>query len=45
VTDKPLPADRHQITILVNDPDAEITLPQGAEPPSQVGNTGDSQSR
>jgi hypothetical protein len=36
VTDKPLQADRHKITILVNDPDAEITLPAGAEPPAQV---------
>lgn len=37
VTDKPLPADRHKITILVNDPDAAITLPEGAEPPAQIG--------
>lgn len=36
VADKPLETDRHQITILVNDPDAEITLPEGAEPPAQV---------
>jgi hypothetical protein len=45
VTDKPLPADRHQITILVNDPDAEITLPEGAAPPSQVGDTENAQPR
>jgi len=45
VTDKPLPADRHQITILVNDPDAKITLPQGAQPPAQVGAMGAAQSR
>jgi hypothetical protein len=36
VTDKPLQTDRHKITILVNDPDAEITLPEGAEPPAKV---------
>jgi hypothetical protein len=45
VTDKPLQTDRHKITILVNDPDAEITLPEGAEPPAQVGGLGSSQSR
>ena len=36
VADQPLPADQHRITILVNDPDAEITLPEGVEPPAQV---------
>ncbi len=45
VTDKPLQTDRHKITILVNDPDAEITLPEGAEPPAQVGGLGSSQPR
>ena len=39
VTNEPLETDRHQITILVNDPDAEITLPEGAEPPAQVTGT------
>ncbi|MDX1576180.1 MAG: hypothetical protein R3285_08295, partial [Kiloniellales bacterium] len=45
VTDKPLPADRHQITILVNEPDAKITLPEGAAPPAQVSGTLNSQPR
>ncbi len=45
VTDKPLQTDRHKITILVNDPDAEITLPEGAEPPAQVSGLGNSQPR
>ena len=45
VTDKPLQTDRHKITILVNDPDAEITLPEGAEPPAQVSGIGNSQPR
>ena len=45
VTDRPLPADRHEITLLVNDPDAEITLPQGAEPSSRVSGLGDSRPR
>ncbi len=45
VTDKPLPADRHRITILVNDPDAAITLPEGAEPPARISGMGLSQSR
>ncbi|HEX9769985.1 MAG TPA: hypothetical protein VGA50_12495 [Kiloniellales bacterium] len=36
VADQPLPADQHRITILVNEPDAEITLPEGVEPPAQV---------
>jgi len=42
VTDQPLPAERHEITLLVNEPDAEITLPQGAEPPARAGGLGDS---
>lgn len=45
VTDRPLPAERHEITLLVNDPDAEITLPQGAEPSSRVTDLGGSQPR
>ncbi len=45
VTDKPLQTDRHKITILVNDPDAEITLPEGAEPPAQVSGLGNSRPR
>jgi hypothetical protein len=45
VTDKPLQADRHQITILVNDPDAKITLPEGAGAPAQVSGMGSSQPR
>jgi hypothetical protein len=45
VTDKPLPADRHRITILVNDPDAAITLPEGAEPPARISGMGFSQPR
>lgn len=40
VTDRPLPADRHEITLLVNEPDAEVTLPQGAEPSSRVSDLG-----
>jgi len=36
VADQPLPADQHRITIVVNEPDAEITLPEGVEPPAQV---------
>ena len=45
VSDKPLAADRHQITILVNEPDAKITLPEGAAPPAQVSGTLNSQPR
>jgi len=45
VTDKPLPADRHQITILLNDPDAEITLPESIDPPAQVSAMGNSHPR
>ncbi len=45
VTDKPLQTDRHKITILVNDPDAEITLPDGAEPPAQMSGLGNSRPR
>ncbi len=39
IADQPLPADQHRITILVNDPDAEITLPAGVEPPAQITGT------
>jgi hypothetical protein len=45
VTDQPLPADQHTITILVNDPDAEVTLPQGANPPAEVSDLVNSGSR
>ncbi len=45
VTDKPLQTERHKITILVNDPDAEITLPEGAEPPAQVSDLENSRPR
>ena len=36
VTDRPLTAEKHTIAVLVNDPDAEITLPDGAEPPARM---------
>lgn len=39
VTDRPLPADSHTISILVNDPDAEVTLPDGADPPARMSET------
>ncbi len=45
VSDRPLPADQHQITILVNEPDAKITLPEGAAPPAQVSGAVNSQPR
>ena len=45
VTDRPLPADQHEITLLVNEPDAEITLPEGAEAPAQMSGRGDSRPR
>jgi hypothetical protein len=39
VTDRPLPADSHTISVLVNDPDAEVTLPEGADPPAKMSET------
>ncbi len=45
VTDQPLPADSHTISVLVNDPDAEVTLPQGANPPARMSETVDPGSR
>ena len=45
VTDRPLPADQHEITLLVNEPDAEITLPQGAEAPPRVSGLGNTRPR
>lgn len=45
VTDRPLPADQHEITLLVNEPDAEITLPQGAEAPARVSGLGNTRPR
>lgn len=45
VTDRPLPADSHTISVLVNDPDAEVTLPQGADPPARMSETTASGSR
>lgn len=45
VTDRPFAAERHTITILVNDPDAEITLPEGTDPPARLSESDPAPSR
>jgi hypothetical protein len=45
VTDRPFAAERHTITILVNDPDAEITLPEGTDPPARLSESDSAPSR